>query len=1276
MLGRIGQANEATDRESGTAADAMPTMSRAASLAKGRLAIANRVPGWLPTWSRALARMTLRLTAVVVPIALLAMGLIYLRLHNGPISLTFMVDPIQRVLNEEMPGIQFRVEDAIVQLTSRGAVEFRLTSVRITEDTGSLVALASRASVQLSLSAMRKGRIAPSRIDLLQPQIVLFEADRPAYLLGYGRDLQGRTMTMPPSLPAASQPTSETEIAKTVTIVSGRIDAARRIGELAAQMRQRKGAASFLETLGLKDASLVMSDDGQQTVLQIPNLELSMRHTSRSSIVDGAGTIAAGGQPFKYRFRTEDSERHDRMKMTVDVEELVPQSIAHARPGFELLDGIDLPVAGHGTLELSRQGDVIRGTFDVTLGAGRAHLPWLGKVPLDLSGGEIKATYAGDTQRLVIDSSTLRWRSSHATLKGQIEPATGRDGGAGWRFEIDGIDGKLAADELDARPLTLDKLVIRGVAIPASGRVDVTQFLMNAGPANIAMAGSIDTTGNNQLARLEGRIGPMPLDALKAMWPQGLAPQTRQWVAGRIVTGHLTGGSFNITSRRSAARGALDAKSAHVDREVALDLEVEKIGIEYLKGMPPLEAANARLSVTGTTATFVLPAAVIRAGPGQQLQIQEARLLVSGVDQERPIAHIDARLTGPAGGAIDLIGRPPLGLLRNTALDPTGFDGKIDGRFSVTFPIHDALSMKDVQIVEAKATIVEGAARKVMGRYTVSGASIKAEARDNVIDVSGEALLDGVLTRLSWRHALLGDPKDVQSLKLRATLGNSERAQLGMNLGELVSGDVQLDLTVRPGDDDGPAIRAVADLTAAEINLSEVAWAKPPGQRAELRFDLGKRRDGNMVLQNFRLDSDTIGINGWVALGADNRPIEYLFTDFSLNTVSNLSVRGTLRPDRIWEIKANGARFDAQGVFRGFLNVGTVKHDHTPSRSGGIDIDASFDTVSGVPDVINTAAADPLLRKVRLRMSRRGDDLQDLQFSGRHDNGLVLKASMKATAGAPRTLVVEAEDAGEALKLIGIYRHMAGGDGRLEINLDGAGAAERRGVMNVRRFRVLSDPIVSDVVYAYDEGQPAIQKGTRGAPQRTVREQIDFDRLRTAFATGSGQLVIEDMEVTGPVLSATLRGTLDYRRRLVNLGGTYTPLSGLNRVLSGVPLFGEVLTGPRREGVVAMTFAIQGPMSNPQVIPNPLSLMTPGFLREIFQMAPNNPTVTPDRATPIIRRPPQTIASPPASGPSEPKAEGAKPPVKGRARPKAVTPEVSDGWAATTDPRAKPSERN
>ena len=33
-----------------------------------------------------------------------------------------------------------------------------------------------------------------------------------------------------------------------------------------------------------------------------------------------------------------------------------------------------------------------------------------------------------------------------------------------------------------------------------------------------------------------------------------------------------------------------------------------------------------------------------------------------------------------------------------------------------------------------------------------------------------------------------------------------------------------------------------------------------------------------------------------------------------------------------------------------------------------------------------------------------------------------------------------------------------------------------------------------------------------------------------------------------------------------------------------------------------MTFAIQGPMDQPQVIVNPLAMLAPGIFRDIFQM--------------------------------------------------------------------------
>ena len=71
------------------------------------------------------------------------------------------------------------------------------------------------------------------------------------------------------------------------------------------------------------------------------------------------------------------------------------------------------------------------------------------------------------------------------------------------------------------------------------------------------------------------------------------------------------------------------------------------------------------------------------------------------------------------------------------------------------------------------------------------------------------------------------------------------------------------------------------------------------------------------------------------------------------------------------------------------------------------------------------------------------------------------------------------------------------------------------------------------------------------------------------------------------------------------------------QVLAAIPVLGPILTGPRGEGVFGITFAIKGTMANPQVVVNPLALLTPGIFREIFQMTPEDPRVVPrDRPIP------------------------------------------------------------
>ena len=147
----------------------------------------------------------------------------------------------------------------------------------------------------------------------------------------------------------------------------------------------------------------------------------------------------------------------------------------------------------------------------------------------------------------------------------------------------------------------------------------------------------------------------------------------------------------------------------------------------------------------------------------------------------------------------------------------------------------------------------------------------------------------------------------------------------------------------------------------------------------------------------------------------------------------------------------------------------------------------------------------------------------------------------------------------------GFYTSMQGGRGELHMNLDGRGAAERTGQFAVRKFRVLGDPVIYEVLQGVDEGRPAIATATPRRTRRTatVREEIKFDDLKASFSTGNGQLVLEGLGATGPLVGVSLRGKADFRSRRLSLGGTYVPLSGLNRALSGIPLLRELFTGPQ-----------------------------------------------------------------------------------------------------------------
>ena len=156
-----------------------------------------------------------------------------------------------------------------------------------------------------------------------------------------------------------------------------------------------------------------------------------------------------------------------------------------------------------------------------------------------------------------------------------------------------------------------------------------------------------------------------------------------------------------------------------------------------------------------------------------------------------------------------------------------GVDGKVDSQLTVSLPLGVELAVNDVK-VEGKARVSEGRLEQVFGPYDVTGANLSVDLTGTAVESKGEMLINGVLAKANWQH-MFGAPADKQPpMLITANLDDSDRTQLGLEINDLVQGEVGVKSGVDrcPGRAQGPG---PCRLINAEVMLDSIAWRKPKG---------------------------------------------------------------------------------------------------------------------------------------------------------------------------------------------------------------------------------------------------------------------------------------------------------------------------------------------------------------------------------------------------------------------------------------------------------------
>ena len=113
---------------------------------------------------------------------------------------------------------------------------------------------------------------------------------------------------------------------------------------------------------------------------------------------------------------------------------------------------------------------------------------------------------------------------------------------------------------------------------------------------------------------------------------------------------------------------------------------------------------------------------------------------------------------------------------------------------------------------------------------------------------------------------------------------------------------------------------------------------------------------------------------------------------------------------------------------------------------------------------------------------------------------------------------------------------------------------------------------------------------------------LGFSRLIAPFRLTDDALDLDDARAFSSSLGLTAKGRIDLAGQQLDMQGTIVPAYFFNSLLGKIPLVGKLFSPERGGGLFAASYTLRGSLDNPDVSVNPLTALTPGFLRGLFGM--------------------------------------------------------------------------
>ena len=1133
-----------------------------------------------------------KLAAGIVVLAVIAAGVLALRLQSGPIEIDGLGQKIASALRDRFgKNVTFSLgRTAMVQ---RGfGPTLSIDKLTVTGADGQTILSAPNAEVSIDPFALMFGKVAPRRLEVMDVtlRLVLLKNGALAIAAGdgtkpiveIGRSPEPATATSPappapgPSESEARDPTGEAGAPTHRAIAIKQASAA--IREFLDILTDPHSPMAAVDRLGIARGKLVIDDQmtGDEVVYRGLNLAFDKAHSVSNFLLSAEGpngrwsvAAMAKGVPGQ--------ERHFGVKIdNLSIDEL-------RLMGGSRSQGVDtdMPISTTADIGLNPDNSLSEASGSFQLGAGFLRTADPDQEPIFIQ--EIAGALHWQPEDRTIALDHLRYVETTGTklvVGGTIKPP--RDEGQPWLINLTELEpGHLAPDRRNQQAYQVDTGAFAGRLFLDRKTLQIDRFSFRTKDGGIALAGAFDWIKGPHL-KFGAQIDPTTVQMVQRVWPSSMAATVRAWLLDHFETGVVTSAVIKVDYDENALQ-RMRADRAPPDPSVSLDFTLSKASLRYLNGVPPITNVEGVGHITGRTSRFTLSSGTIDAD-GRPIDVTNGVFFVGNTDQHPTPANLTAHLTGSVEAVTDILSRDALKPYASLPLDPSTLHGQVDGVLSKDLLLGTRGQQPD-EPLRVDAKVSDFKAERLVGAEGLDDGTLAINVDAGKLKAAGQGRIFGGPATFQIDREGDGPP----NAQIAVTLDDSARAKLGLSAIPGVTGPMTAHVNASLGDPSKIKAQVDLDLAKTSIAAAYLGLVKPAGKPAKVSF-LIEPRDGRMSIQQLAIEIASLQAKGGVELGADYGFQSAHFSSLKVSPGDDMRL-DVGKGDDTFKLTIRGSTIDARPFLKALTSTPT--NDSTPlSRSAkaekkevdafkGFDVDLKTGILTGFNKEVMNA--------VDLKLSKRGAQYRQFAVHGRF-GGDAFSGSM----GSNQRLKIAAQDAGALVSFIDLYKHMEGGQLAATMQVSDDSLA---GNLEIQDFVLRDEPAIRRLVAQSEtESAPA----DAAAARRINAGAVGFKRLKVNFERAGSRLQLHDATMYGNEIGLSVDGWLDYVHDRVAMNGTFVPVFALNNMFAQLPVVGLFLGGKSNEGLLAITFKISGLASSPTLSINPLSVITPGFLRNIF----------------------------------------------------------------------------